>query len=55
MERSIILHRLGRTLRELARRKAAEEARRAGWPLPAELAVHLWLKGLGFGSSPSGG
>lgn len=40
--------RLLRACAAVARRKALDEGEARGWPLPAELVVHLQLRGLGL-------
>lgn len=48
MERAGCLAKLRATLVAVARRRASEEAARAGWPLPDALALHLSLYALGL-------
>jgi hypothetical protein len=44
-----VLHaQIVRGLAAIARQKALAEAERAGWPLPRQLAVHLYLLDLGL-------
>lgn len=43
------LQSLMHTLVEVARVRARREAEQAAWPLPADLAAHLWLYALGLG------
>jgi hypothetical protein len=43
MKRSQALGRLQRTLMAVAQRRRVEEAARGRWPLPEDLALHLWL------------
>ena len=48
VERSRCLARLRLTVAAVAQRRWAEEAARAGWPLPDGLRLHLWLYALGL-------